>query len=222
MKNIKQKKAVIFDLDGTLFNTYQGIMNSYCFAAAKLGIKNPEKQVVDSAIGARLSDVFREKFFLSDSDSEKAVSFYRWYYMRKGVKQAKIYTGIRELLTYLKDKSYITGIATLKRTDFAKQIVENFSLSDMFNSIHGIDEKDKLKKTDIINQCLEKLDVKAEDAVYIGDSIYDSEGAKLSRVDFIGVTYGFGFKTKYQIEEQGAIYAADNCNEIIAFLDGWC
>lgn len=194
-------KAVIFDMDGTLVNTYGGIFNSYTYAARQMGLTLPDDALVGAAIGAPLSEVFATRFGLEEESVRIAVDHYRHYYAESGFKEVEIYDGITELLIYLKNNGYKLAIATLKREDFARNIVKILNLDKFFDVVYGIDDNDKLTKSDIINKCLDTLSLTRDIALYVGDSFYDAVGAEQSGLDFAGVTYGFGFKNEQDIGE---------------------
>lgn len=216
---MKKYKAVIFDMDGTLVNTYRGIFNSYTYAAKKMGLALPDDVLVGAAIGAPLSDVFASKFGLDQESVRTAVEYYRSYYAESGFREIVMYDGIKELLLYLKDNGYKTAIATLKREDFAVAIVKDLGLESFFDVLYGIDDKDKLTKSDIINQCLDKLGLEPNEAFYVGDSFYDAVGSAQSGLDFVSVTYGFGFRSEEDVRKYNYRLCIDTPEELIHWLE---
>lgn len=216
---MKKYTAILFDMDGTLVDTFRGIKNSYEYAADSMSFKMYEDSVIGNFIGAPLSEVFAKSFKLSDEQVRQAIEYYRYYYNLKGYTEVEIYDGIPFLLSYLKKHDYKIGIATLKREDFAIKIINNLKLENFFDVICGIDNNDKLTKSQIINKCMEKLEVNSNETLYIGDSIYDSEGAFISNADFIAVTYGYGFKSEKDIEEQRYVCCADKAKSIADYLE---
>ena len=187
-------KCVLFDMDGTLVNTYQGIFNSYQYAFHKMNLPFPGEKFVGKSIGAPLLSVFRETCGLTDEQAAEAVKFYREYYASKGKSEADVYDGISESLKALKDNGILLGVATLKRESFAVEILNELKLQDYFDIVCGIDENDHLTKADLINKCIWKLGVSDSETILVGDSEYDADGARLAGVDFLAVLYGFGFK----------------------------
>lgn len=188
------KKCVLFDMDGTLVNTYEGIYNSYKYALKKIGKEFQGNKFVGKVIGAPLLSVFKDVVSLNAEDAQTAVEYYRSYYAEKGIHQIEIYDEMKQTLKDLKRSGFLLGVATLKREDFAKDILCEIGIQEYFNVICGIDEGDKLTKAELVNKCLTILDVAKEDTVLVGDSEYDAEGAEMAKVDFLAVTYGFGFK----------------------------
>ncbi len=216
---MKKYKAVIFDMDGTLVNTYRGIFNSYTHAAKQMGLLLPDDALVGAAIGAPLSEVFAKKFGLDEEAVRTAVTHYRSYYATNGFREIEMYEGMDKLLSYLKDNGYKLAVATLKREDFALAIVKDLGISELFDVVYGIDDKDELTKSDIINKCLGTLDIAPQDALYVGDSFYDAVGSAQSGLDFAAVTYGFGFKSEADVKDYSYSCCADKATEIIDWLE---
>lgn len=212
-------KAVLFDMDGTLVNTYRGIFNSYTYAAKQMGLDLPDDALVGAAIGAPLSEVFATKFGLDESSVRIAVEHYRSYYAKHGFREIELYNGIKALLSYLKSNGYKMAVATLKREDFAVAILKDLKLDSFFEVIYGIDSNDKMTKSGIINKCLDTLGLRANEALYVGDSFYDAVGAAQSGLNFVGVTYGFGFKTEKEVAEYNYCFCADAPEDLIHWLE---
>ena len=173
-----------------------------------------------SFIGPPLVDSFIRECGFSENDARKAVELYRQRYKERGLYEAKHYHQIKELLILINENNCNTAVATLKRDDFAKEIIQHFELSPYFNSINGIDDKDTHSKSDIILMCLKELEQDDfSKVVMIGDSIYDAIGAEEAGIDFIAVTYGYGFKNKEEASQVKNVFIAENVSDIIRFLN---
>lgn len=190
---MKKYKCVIFDLDGTLVNTFPGIFNSYQYASGKMGLPSPTEKIVGEAIGAPLKEVFIDRYGLSEEDANEAMKHYRQYYAEHGVLEATHYDGMEDTLKFLKNAGYLLGVATLKKETFAKTILDILGLSQYMDVIVGMDDGDHLTKAEMIKKVLDLLNQEKSKAVLVGDSSYDAIGAKEAGVDFVAVTYGFGF-----------------------------
>ncbi|WP_449621681.1 HAD hydrolase-like protein [Robertmurraya sp. Marseille-Q9965] len=212
--------TIIFDLDGTLLDTSEGIMVGASYTVQKLGIAELTMDQQKSFIGPPLLESFMRECGLTKNEAEIAVSLYRERYQKKGLYEAKHYHQMEELLFLLKKKGFKLAVATLKMDRFAKEILEYFGLLHYFDSINGIDEKDTLSKKDIIQLCLKEIEeYDYSKVVLIGDSIFDAIGAKEAGIDFIGVTYGFGFKAKEDIEQVDAVFTAKSVKDIMGYLE---
>jgi phosphoglycolate phosphatase len=211
---------IIFDLDGTLFDTSRGIYNSVRYVEDKLGLEYLSQEKLKLFIGPPPFESYKKLYGMNDSLAKAAVKYHREYAAMKGIFEANVYENIVELLNILKIKSYKIAIATLKRQDLTEKILKHFKLGQYFNTIVGIDNMESLTKADIINIALKKMNVldKAT-AIMIGDSEYDAIGAEQAGIDFIGVTYGFGFDDKREVDKFKNIACFCTVNEIISLLD---
>lgn len=194
-------KCILFDLDGTLVNTFPGILHSYEYVASKMDLPAPTEKIVNEAIGAPLAEVFREKFRLDEEQVTKAMEHYRERYAESGIYEVENYPEMTEVLKQLKENGLFVGVATLKKEEFAKEMLGNLGMSEYLDVIVGMDGKDKLTKAGMIQKALSLLQQKSSETVLIGDSFYDAVGAEEAGVDFIGVTYGFGFKTEEDVKQ---------------------
>lgn len=211
--------TVIFDLDGTLLDTSEGIMAGARYTANIVGSPELTIDQQKSFIGPPVVDSFIRECGLSASKAREAVEIYRQRYKEKGLYEAKHYIGVKELLLRLKEKECKTAVATLKRDDFAKEILNHFELNEYFDVIKGIDNQDSHSKSDIILMCLKELaQTDISKVVLIGDSIYDAIGAEQVGIDFIAVTYGYGFKNHIDASQSKNIFIAENVDNIIKHL----
>lgn len=190
---LDEYKVVLFDLDGTLLDTSPGIFNSVRFAEKSMGLNPIEDSRLKSFVGPPPVESYMRNYGVSKEIAVEATKYHRQYGAEHGIYEARVYDGIPELLSKLKSDGVLLGVCTLKRQDIAEKVLENFMLKDYFDVIVGIDNQESLTKADTINIALEKLSYTDKSTVVlIGDSMYDAEGADKAKVDFIGVTYGFG------------------------------
>lgn len=200
MMKMKKFKLVIFDLDGTLADTSRGIINCHKHANAMMGSKIEDEKMLASVIGGPLLNTYRTKFGYSEEDARRAVDIYRERYATEGFKEASLYPEMKTALEALKTKGYKLAVATLKAERFAIPMLNELGVGDLFDVIHGVDDKDTHTKSSLINLCIKELNCTREDTVLVGDSIHDARGAMESGIDFIGATYGFGFKSDGELD----------------------
>lgn len=197
----KKYNTFIFDLDGTLLNTSEGIVKCVEHTISILSLEEIDISAKLNFVGPPLVESFRREFCLSEELAKEAVKVYRQRYSEQGLFEAIIYPGMPEVLKYLKSQGSKILIATLKREDFAVRIMNHFGILDYFDTIVGIDMSDSLTKADTIRIGLQRIGVSSIDNVLmIGDSEYDRIGAIEVGIDFCAVTYGFGFKKGEVIE----------------------
>lgn len=187
------KNLIIFDLDGTLLDTSNGIMYCYRKTGEILGLEENTVDNRECVIGGPLRDGFQTLYKItSEKQLAQAIDTYRSLYQSEGINMFKAYDGIAKLLDSLKSNGYLLAVATLKLEKYAQQMLKQAELSDYFDIIHGWDGTDSCTKAFIITKVLYTLNTFTSNAVLVGDSVYDAKGADAAEVDFLGVSYGFG------------------------------
>jgi len=216
---LKRYELVIFDLDGTLADTSIGIYNCHRYTAVQMGMSEPSDAQLKGVIGGPLLETYKKRFNFNEQQARTAVEIYRRRYSEQGIYEAKIYEGIPELLEMLKDKGVKLAVATLKKEEFAKIILNDLRIANYFDLIRGVDGADSLSKEDLIRSCIENIDIAASKSVLIGDSMYDAIGAQSCGIDFIGVTYGFGLHDKEDANEYPVLSVCNNIKELFDHLN---
>lgn len=212
-------KAAVFDLDGTLFNTKRGIVKAIKKTIETEGLHGLADSEFDQFIGPPIQQTFAGIYGLTEDEGRRVAGIFREYYHRdEYILEADEYPGMRETLKTLDDSGCMLALATFKREEMAVNICRHFGYSSLIASIHGSDPAGKLTKRDIIKLCLDDFDCEASKAVMIGDSRFDAEGAAAMGMDFIGVTYGFGFKSRADIECYSGAAVADSPKGLLGVL----
>ncbi len=215
---MSQYELVLFDLDGTLTDSCEGVTNSVEYALNKFGITVKDKTELQKFIGPPLIVSFMEFYNFSEEQAEQAIAFYREYYTEKGIMENEVYAGIEDVLASLVKAGKRLCVATSKPEPFAKQILEYFNLSKYFEYIAGatLDEK-RTQKEEVIEYALEqcKLTDRTK-AIMVGDRKYDILGASKCSLDSIGVLFGYG--SRKELEAAGANYIAETVHDILKFI----
>lgn len=187
-------KNILFDLDGTLTDPSEGILNCIEYALDKFSAEKPPRESMKKYIGPSLWDSFKELLNTDDHElATKAVLTYRERFSTVGKLENKPYEGIYETLESLKSKNYDLYICTSKPGVFARQIAEHFEFSKYFNNIYGSNlDGTLIDKTELINHILTSEQISPKSASMIGDRKYDITGAKNNSVTPFAVSYGFG------------------------------
>jgi phosphoglycolate phosphatase len=185
-------KNLFFDLDGTIIESSQGILNGFRRTFDKLGHPQLPEATLNTFIGPPLDETFRH---LSKGDinwAKKATAIYRDYYGKIGVLEATPYEGILEMLKALQQLDYNLYIATSKKEDVAKKMLETFKLTPYFNGVFG-NTPETSSKTLVLKKSLIATGARPETSVMIGDRKYDIIGGIENNVaKTIGVLWGFG------------------------------
>lgn len=206
-------KLIIFDLDGTIADTSEGILDSHKHTLKIMGRAIPSDTELKKYIGGNLMNIYIENFGFKTEEARTAIDIYRNRYASVGIHKAVLYPEIITILNFLKENGFMLGIATLKIEKFANIMLEEMGVKKYFNYICGMDAKDTLSKAKLIQKCMDLSLCNREQVVVIGDSNNDLIGAQEVGVNFIGVTYGFGFK-------YGERYAFKTANSILE-LEEW-
>lgn len=191
-------ELIIFDFDGTLADSSEGILDAHKYTIEKFGLAKLTNKELRNFIGGNLLKIYLNEFDLSTEVAKEAVSTYRKRYSKVGIKKAELYPGCTAMLKNLKEKGYKLAIATLKADSFVKRMVENMEISEYFDCVCGMTNNDNLTKAELIQMCMHNLKANPTKTVFVGDSLGDYEGAINAKVEFIGVTYGFGFKKEVE------------------------
>lgn len=212
----KHYKLVIFDLDGTLLDTSEGILNSVRYTIKQLGYIEPSPEVLLSFVGPRIQDSLQKIYGLQGNELNKAATIFRNQYKKGDVLLAKPYEGVNAVLATLKANGTHIAVATNKRQDFADELIEKYGFGQYVEVVCGTDMGGKLSKTDLIHMCINRFrDCSESDSVMIGDSSYDAIAAQEAGIDFMGVTYGFEFKTQSQVNRWENIGSVDKFRDLV-------
>ena len=185
---------VLFDLDGTLTNPEEGIVNCFQYALQKMGRSSISRSVLSSYIGPPARIVFSNLIESNDEAKiEKAIEYYRERFSIKGMYENQVYSGISELLRLLKSNNTSIFVATSKPKIFAEKILKHFKISDYFNKIYGPQLNGRNEnKIELVRELMEDNELDPLKTIIVGDRKFDIEAGKSNKISSCGVTYGFG------------------------------
>lgn len=186
-------RLIVFDVDGTLFDTKDGIYAALedVFQQFDIGTFNRDEGL--KYIGPPIRDSLVKYNGLSLEQAQKATEYYRYVYVDKYITLSKLYEGTRDLLEKLKNDGIRSSIATMKTSE---QIGKLFDITDIdtdaFDCIETAQKNGNLSKREMISRIKNKCSIN-ERIVMIGDTEGDREAADAAGVDFVGAVYGYGF-----------------------------
>ena len=216
---MKRYDAVIFDLDGTLLDTAEGICRSVAYVIDNLKLTQIDDDVMKSFIGPPMQHSFARVYGLDKEEADRAADVFRNRYKEHDLLYARPYDGIYETIGKLKDAGVAVAVATYKRQDYAEKILIHFGFGNICDAICGADFEGRLSKKDIIDNAIAKVTAdKSANVVMVGDSDNDAVGADQRGVDFIGVTYGFGFREPGDVRQYSNVGIADKPEDILRFI----
>lgn len=209
----------IFDLDGTLLNTAKGIEAALRHTLKELSHTVPSETSLTAYIGPPIEQAFSELAGLEGDALRAAADRFRAQYSTNDLQKATPYSGIFDLLRSIQALDIKTAVATLKREEYAMRLLHHFGFHNYFDVMHGSDSAGRLKKKDLILLCMKECgNHDPQHAVMIGDTSEDARGAAEAGVDFIAVTYGFGFQATKDALPHAPIGIAHTPMEILPFL----
>lgn len=216
---MKNYDVIIFDLDGTLSNSKEGITKSVQYALSKLGIKEDNLDNLEHFIGPPLTDELIRTYNVSEEQAEKGVAYYRERYVPIGLYETEIYPGVERMLETLKASGKYIAMATSKPQEMAEEVLRYLKIDGYFDMVMGAELHGPRQNKQVVLEALfDKLEKKDKTKyIMIGDTCFDIDGAKAVGIDAMGVAYGFG--DREQMLQHGAVAVVDTTDDIAAFLN---
>ena len=209
------KKAILFDLDGTLTDSGEGIINCAILALEHFGLPVPSRQELGVFVGPPLDQTF-QKFGVPADQTDEAIRIFRSRYLTKGKFENFPYPGIPEMLSKLQALGHDLYVATSKPETTAIEVLDHFDLSRYFTRICGATmDKARNSKEKVIAYLLKNCG-RADNIIMVGDTAYDVIGAKAHGIPTIGVAWGYGKVS--DMEAAGAISIARSVDELFELL----
>ena len=209
-------KYILFDFDGTVFDTVEGITKSVQYALKKRGIA-AELDSLRCFAGPPLVDMFMEKFDLSQEEAEAATEDFRERYQPIGLYECRVFPGIKKLLRTLIDAGMHVGIATSKPQHLAEELLAGEGMLELFEVISGSDsDGNNNSKAAVLTRAMNALGADRKETVLVGDTKYDIAGAKACGVDCIGVRYGYA--AEGELASAGADHIVNDLQQLKALL----
>ena len=210
------KNYILFDLDGTVFDTAEGITKCVQYALGKMDISAELDELMCFA-GPPLVEMFMQKYGMSEKDALYATELYRERYLPIGWAECSPFDGMHELMQRLRAAGKKLAVATSKPERLARQILEHYSMTDDFDLVCGSEfDGTRGQKWEVIDFVLKSFGIEPEDAIMVGDRKYDVIGAKKCGLDCVGVR--FGYAEPNELEEHGAVYIAETADDLYNYL----
>ncbi|HHX23540.1 MAG: HAD-IA family hydrolase [Tepidanaerobacteraceae bacterium] len=214
----KNYNVILFDLDGTITDSKQGIIKSIQYSLSSFGIIEKDTNKLQEFIGPSLAESFKKYYDFDDYSVKKAIVKYREYYAKKGIFENLVYPLIPELLQKLYEENRDLILATSKPEVYAEKVLNYFNLSIYFSLVVGSElDGTRVNKVEIISHALSRKGLKAsESIVMIGDRKHDIIGAKNVGIDSVGVLYGYG--SMEELESVNPTFVAKSVGDLWKIL----
>lgn len=209
------QKTILFDLDGTLTDSGEGIINCAILALEHFGCPIPSREELRVFVGPPLHESFVKHGVPADK-ADEAVAVYRSRYIPIGKFENTPYPGIREMLEALKADGHKLYVATSKPEQMSIDILEHFDLAGYFDRICGASlDTSRSSKEDVIAYLLEQ-NGRSDNMIMVGDTKFDIIGAKMHGIPAIGVSWGYGSVS--EMVEAGASGIAESVSALLDML----
>ncbi|MGN0362998.1 MAG: HAD hydrolase-like protein [Bilifractor sp.] len=214
------EKLILFDFDGTLADTGEGITRSAQYALDQMGWPHYDPGQLGFFVGPPLNDSFMH-LGMTEDQALQGVRWFRKRYESIGKFESSVYPGIPEMLQALKKKGLSIGMATSKPEQFAREIARRCGFLKWFDYVCGIslvETEQSISKTQLIGSVLTRSGYQdhRELVCMVGDRKFDITGAKECGIGSVGVTYGYG--DREELVQAGADVILDSVRELTDFL----
>ncbi len=209
-------KCVLFDFDGTVVNTGEGILRSLQYSFEQMGDEVPSMEELKKFIGPPVYYSFTHFYGVSEEDVGMYIKKYRERYKEKGICESELYSGVRELLTELRKRGILLGVASSKPEHLIYSVADYLGITDLFDVIVGVkvDDSNHSSKTGLILEAMKKLGISDRESVLmVGDRCFDIDGAAGAQVDSCAALWGFGNEDEFKAHN--ATYIVRSADEIL-------
>ncbi len=207
---------VLFDFDGTVVDTGEGIIKSLQYSFEQMGREVPDMSELKRFIGPPVHYSYTHYYGVSEHEVEEYIRKYRERYKINGIYECRLYEGVKELLCCLRQKGIKVGIASSKPEHLIFDVADYLGITDCFNAVSGVrsDNSKHSTKAGVILEAMRLLGAEDKSRVLmVGDRQYDIDGAKDAGVDCCAVLWGYGSEKEFM--EHEADYIAGKTDEIL-------
>ena len=210
--------TIIFDLDGTLLNTLEGLKNSTNFALKKFNCSEITLEQTRSFVGNGVRKLIERAIQNGEQnpDFEKCLNTFKEHYSKTMYQKTVAYDGIEDMLTELKKRGVKTGVVSNKFDTAVKELCKNYFDGLIIVAIGESPNVRKKPAPDSVLKAMKILGAKPENTLYVGDSDVDIQTAKNSNLKSVGVTWGF--RDRELLEKEGADFIINTPCELLELI----
>lgn len=207
---------VLFDFDGTVTDTGEGILKSLQYSFEAMGHEVPDLKDLKKFIGPPIHYSYTTFYGISEDQVGDYIKKYRERYRAKGIYECYVYEGMRETIEELRSKGVKIGIASSKPVSLIYDVMNHLGITELFDSATGVtvDDSNHSGKTFLVLECMEKLGATDKSKVLmVGDRKFDIDGATGAGVDSCGVLFGYGSREEFK--EHNATYIIEKSQDLL-------
>ena len=211
---------IFFDLDGTLTDSKEGILNCLRYALGRMGEPVPPETALIKFIGPPLQDSFMEVCGFSRERAAQAVELFRERYEPIGKFENAAAPGMADLCARLKDRGYVLALASSKPESLCVPICEKFGFTPSLTVVTGSPPAGDWEKADVIREAMRRLGLterERPEILMVGDRKFDVLGARDCGIDCAGVEF-FGYAAPGELESAGAVAVVQTPEELEQFI----
>lgn len=190
--------TILFDLDGTLVNTYELILQSFLYTLHQFGFDELKREDCYKFIGPTLLESFSS---VAPDKAEEMIHYYRTFNKKHHDKLVREFPGVLETIDTLSKQGYKLGVVSTKVREMVFKALDKTNLTPYFPVVITLDEVEKAKPDpEPLNKAMHLLGAKPENTLMVGDSYHDILGAKNSGTGSVGVAWtiqGTDYLKKY-------------------------
>jgi phosphoglycolate phosphatase len=197
-------RTLLFDLDGTLTDNFEGIANCIRYALERMDVPDPGLEALRACVGPPLRETLPRLIGNGDAaTTERAVALYRDRYSELGWRENMVYDGVPDMLAAAVRASPRVFLCTTKPQPYAAKIVAHFGLAGFLSGVYGTPLDGSLDdKADLLAHLLASEGLQGEQCLMIGDRKHDVRAAQINGARSLGVLWGYG--SRAELAEAGA------------------
>lgn len=206
---------VIFDFDGTVADTGEGILKSLEYSFVQMNHEIPDLADMRKFIGPPIHYSFTHFYGVSEEEVGEYIRHFRARYREKGIFECCLYDGVEETIKRLRENGIKIGIASSKPLSLIYAVMKTLGVTELFDAVVGpdLDDSNHSGKTELVRSSMEKLGASDNSRVLmVGDRYFDIDGARGAGVSSAAVLYGYGSREEF--DEHGADYIVKSAYEI--------
>lgn len=217
MQNIQH---IMFDFDGTLADTSEGIIHSMHYAYDRLQLPHVPDERIQNIIGPPLEEMFSVLLHTEDEHYiRQAVIYFRERYAKEGVRELCLYPQVKETLPKIKEKGIELYVVTSKPEKFVYEICSEQGIGEYFTAVTGVSaEVRSLSKAERMGKLMQEYGITKENGIMVGDRPEDAKAAGKNQTACIGVSYGFG--KREELEKAGCLHILDEFSDLLHMIGG--
>lgn len=215
-------RYVFFDLDGTLTDSKEGILNCLRYAFEKLGEPVPPEETLLQFIGPPLQESFIRWCGFTPERAAEGLRLFRERYVPIGKFENAPAPGMAELCRRLKERGYVLALASSKPEAMCVPICERFGFAPFLDVIVGSAPGDDWEKEDVIREAMGRLgltEAQRDEILMVGDRKFDVLGARACGIACVGVEF-FGYAQPGELAQAGAVAVVRTAEELETYILG--